>query len=391
MLIEHHHPDEATITRRERGGRTRTGTRTAVTHSHSPEDERRSRRPPSEPDGPRPRLLPAGITAALVGWVLVTASAAEATYPGRNGSIALNASEIVNGLEVVRTDVIRPDGSGRRELGRFWFPSWSASGRRLFAIEYPIDYRSGELAGLVFADRLGRLRGGVPLPDSMPCGWPSCGSYGPALVPTALSGAPAPSPDGRTVVFAQQVVSHLDRASSGTEIPWLWAVRTDGTGLRRLVRGNQPHWTPDGRRIVFQRIGPYGQRNSIASMRPDGTGFRRVHPSAGDDQFRDLAPDGRRVLWWGDIRRHGEARLGLYTSRVRGGGLRLVHGSAHPYPHNSASWSPDGTKIVFSRLGPGGGTWIVPAAGGRPRRLLPRAYEGLAWQPLPAAQTRVTR
>jgi dipeptidyl aminopeptidase/acylaminoacyl peptidase len=327
----------------------------------------------------------ASVTVGLLACLLATAPASQATYPGRNGSIAFNASQIVNGLEVVRTDVIRPDGSGRRELGRFWFPSWSASGRRLFAIEYPIDYRSGELAHLVFADRLGRLRGEVPLPDSMPCGWPGCESYGPALVPRALFGAAAPSPDGRMVVFVQQVVSHLDRASSGTEIPWLWAVRTDGSGLRRLVRGYQPHWTPDGRRIVFQRIGPYGQHNSIASMRPDGTGFRRVHPSAGDDELRDLSPDGRRILWWGDIRRRGEARFGLYTSAVRGGDVRLVHGSRLPYPHNSASWSPDGSKIVFSREGPGRATWIVPAAGGQLRRLLSRPYQGLAWQPLPGA------
>jgi dipeptidyl aminopeptidase/acylaminoacyl peptidase len=53
---------------------------------------------------------------------------------------------------------------------------------------------------------------------------------------------------------------------------------------------------------------------------------------------------------------------------------------------NAASWSPDGTKIVFSQQGPEGGKLILPATGGRPQRLLTRPHDGLAWQPLPAAQ-----
>lgn len=311
------------------------------------------------------------------------APVAQATYPGRNGSIAFNSVETVGEFEMLsRTEAIRPDGTGRHVLADFGSPSWSASGRRLLGIAYPADYRSGELSRLVFADASGRLRGEVPLPDTQPCGWSGCASYGPAVVPQGLFGAPAPSPDGRTVAFVQQVTSHLDRQSTGTNIQWIWTVRIDGSGLRRLVRGTRPRWTPDGRRIVFQRIGLYGQANSIASMRPDGTGFRRVLVSAGGDHFLDLSPDGRRVVWYGVIRREGELRYGLYTSSINGGGFRLVHSPPVPYRYDAA-WSPDGSRIVFSRQLPPVGTWIVPATGGRPRRLLARPYEGLAWQPLP--------
>lgn len=339
----------------------------------------------------RPRLFAAAATAALVGCSLGPAPAAEATYPGRNGTIAFQTLKTVEGFVLPRTEAIRPDGTGRHELADFAFPSWSASGRRLFGIDYALDYRSGELPRLVFADGSGRLRGEVPLPETLPCGWVNCASYEPALVPRMLVGAPAPSPDGRMVAFVQQVMSHLDAVSTGTNIPSIWTVRTDGSDLRRLVRGDRPHWTPDGRRIVFQRIGPYGQHNSVASMQPDGTAFRRVHVSSGDDRFLDLSPDAHRVLWWGNIRRRGGPEYGLYTSRVNGGDFRLVHSALERYNAlarvNAASWSPDGTKIVFSEQ-QGSGTFIVPATGGRPRRLLARPHDELAWQPLPAAQTR---
>jgi dipeptidyl aminopeptidase/acylaminoacyl peptidase len=330
------------------------------------------------------RPLAAVVTAGLVGCVLAPLHVAHPTYPGRNGSIAFNSVETIGEFEVLRrTEAIRPEGGGRRELADFAFPSWSASGRRVFGIDYPLDYRSDELQRLVFADGSGRPRGEVPLPDLLPCGYPRCSVDGPPLVPRGLdSTAPAVSPDGRTVAFVQHDFSP-DGQSTGVELPVLWTVHTDGSRLRRLVRGNWPRWTPNGRRIVFQRVGRYGQRNSIASMRPDGTAFRRVHLDAGGDRFLDLSPDGRRVLWWGVITRRGEPQRGLYTSRVSGGGFRRVHSRPDAVAVDSASWSPDGRMIVFSGAGRGGATWIVPAGGGRPRRLLAQPHDGLAWQPLP--------
>jgi Tol biopolymer transport system component len=89
----------------------------------------------------------------------------------------------------------------------------------------------------------------------------------------------------------------------------------DGAGARRLVRGTDPSWAPDGRRLVFARA------SALWVVGNDGRGLRR-----------------------------------------------LTAGTA-------PAWSPDATTIAFERAG---GIWTVPVAGGEPRLLIPRAGEP-AW------------
>ena len=234
--------------------------------------------------------------AALVACALVPAPAAQATYPGRNGSIAFNSVETVSEFEVLsRTEAIRPDETGRHVLADFGSPSWSASGapphwdrlpgplpeRRTEPFGLPPTLQDGVVARFLFPTP---SRAAGPVVRRMGRQWSR----------RRCSAAPAPSPDGLThgPRHAGIVTSHLDRQSTGTNIPWIWTVRMDGSGPRE-VRGVRPRWTPDGRRIVFQRIGLYGQANSIASMRPDGTGFRRVLVSAGGDPLpRTFLPTG---------------------------------------------------------------------------------------------------
>jgi hypothetical protein len=310
------------------------------------------------------------------------APASEATYPGRNGRIAFNGLHMVGGQQLLQTEAIWPDGSGRRVLGEYGFPSWAASGRSLAALAFP----PGELADVVFAGRSGRVIGRAPLPDTLPCGWRGgCSKDGPRELRGFMLTAPALSPDGRTVAFVQQ---SFDPAPPGTiQIRWIWTVRTDGSKLRRLALGDWPHWTPNGRRIVFQRFDAFGSIRSIASMRRDGTDRRRVLWTAQDETLLDVSPDGQRVLWRGNGNSaKGPQRWGLYTSDLRGHHIHLVHRSP-PYPSDGC-WSPDGKSIVFSRQGPGGATWIIPAAGGHKRRLLDQPRAGLAWQPLPPETNR---
>lgn len=174
--------------------------------------------------------------------------------------------------------------------------------------------------------------------------------------------APAWSPDGKTLVF----VRYGSRGNRST----LRLVGADGSNPRQLTSGNvdlQPSWSPDGRRIVFVRISAtYESR--IWAVRPDGTGLRRILPEIAGATQPVWAPDGSRLLLT-----DGQA---LFTVRPDGSGRREVTrltsdargGRVDPQP----DWSRSGW-IVFCQLRPGAlersDVWRVRPDGSRLQRV----------------------
>jgi TolB protein len=144
----------------------------------------------------------------------------------------------------------------------------------------------------------------------------------------------------------------------------LYTVRRDGTDLQRLTHFDaytaEAIVSPDGKRIVFTSLKD-GDLD-IYTMNVDGTDIRRLTDAPGYDGGPWWSPDGSRIVY----RAHHpqtEADLAAYRallaqglirpSRVElwvmdadGGNKRQVTalGGANFGP----SWSPDGTKIVFS-------------------------------------------
>jgi hypothetical protein len=312
----------------------------------------------------RRSLAVAGVASACFASAVPVA---EATYPGRNGRIAYTVFEDTSPTASFWTETVLPNGRGRRKLGEFGGVSWAASGRLLLG--GTLTWTDGVPArGAVLADDRGRVLHTIPVPVR------------PDGVPLMVGGVL--SPDGRTVAFVNEVVHPF--AQPEQVVDWIWTIRTDGTHPRRLARGTGPRWTPDGRRIVFQREDQVGGYSGIASMRADGRDKRQLMGDNADPQFLDLAPDGRRLLWRG-FHRRGNRRsswvIGLFTSDLRG---RRPHLVSRRNPQGVATWSPDGTKILFTvddfDLQ---GTFIASATGGQRQRLLRRPRVGLAWQPRP--------
>lgn len=72
-------------------------------------------------------------------------------------------------------------------------------------------------------------------------------------------------------------------------------IDADGSNLSVLTVGNAPDWSPDGRRILFQRSS--GGNSDIHVIDADGTGETQLTFYAGNDLDADWSPDGRTIAF----------------------------------------------------------------------------------------------
>ena len=164
--------------------------------------------------------------------------------------------------------------------------------------------------------------------------------------------------------------------------------------------GNSPSaaWSPDGRRIAFQSgsgtcilDGHFvSERNAgtgdvdISVANADGSGLRRVTSGPGVDCAPAWSPDGRKIAFQRSlVRREGDRVVGydfdIYVINANSSEERNLTGDA--VSAGSPLWSPDGRKIVFWS-GPDGNGWVsVMNADGSKRRKLARNHGYVAWSP----------
>ena len=172
----------------------------------------------------------------------------------------------------------------------------------------------------------------------------------------------------------------------------LYVVRADGSGEVQIAKAGSGYnavWSPDGARIAFEAgPGTRSGENSIYTVRPDGTGLRRLPGAAVDGSFFSgnltWSPDGRELLFAGRTTAH--RRLWLYLVRADG------RAPARPFPIGAEmwrpmqpAWSPDGTRIAFSAgeafSAPHlrGGIYVINADGTAVRWVAPG--HGPVWSP----------
>ncbi|MEA2332766.1 MAG: eukaryotic-like serine/threonine-protein kinase [Thermoleophilaceae bacterium] len=290
--------------------------------------------------------------------MVVLAPPAAASFPGRNGLIA------VSGDGDTDHDTIwvgRADGSGLRAL-----PSPCPPG--------PIDVLDRCFADAPAWSPDGTRLAFTVIRGSTPQLWVvNADGSGLREVPGAHGYSPAWSPSGERLVFSVD-------APDARECHFrdLYTVAADGTGLALLVRrGDDPDWSSRGE-IAYERQrvhwtgGPASECepvHSLAVLRPGGAP-RRV--AAGSDP--SWAPGGRAIAFvsTGGVRRKQVGASGPGRRLVRRGLLLYEPG-----------WSPDGRLIVYRR---GGRLRLTAASRGR---VLPLGFDapGLdfssSWQPLP--------
>ncbi len=156
-----------------------------------------------------------------------------------------------------------------------------------------------------------------------------------ALVALAIpAAASAAAHRAGAVVFSQT------STVEGVEDGGLFAVKDGNRNqLTENPADTEPSFSPDGRSIAFAREG------HIYTVRPDGSGERRLTNGSTLDSRPQISPNGRIVMF---ERRPAEGRpANLYTVSVNGGPAKDL--TPGPEETSEARFAPDGKTIVFVR------------------------------------------
>jgi Tol biopolymer transport system component len=160
--------------------------------------------------------------------------------------------------------------------------------------------------------------------------------------------------DGRELVFQS--------TRDGAQCDQIFAMKTDGTGLRRVSSGEGrttcAFFTPDGSRIVYASthlggrqcpprpdfsrgyVWPVYDSYDIFSATPDGSDLRRLTFAPGYDAEATIGPDGRIVFT--SVR---DGDMEIYSMAGDGSDVRRL--TNRRGPDGGPFFSRDGRQIVF--------------------------------------------
>jgi TolB protein len=190
--------------------------------------------------------------------------------------------------------------------------------------------------------------------------------------------SPAWSPDGSQLLF----VSH------GNNVPSrIFEIAADGSGLRQLTFGwrdaQGPAWSPDGRHIAFSRWD--GHTDRLVTMNTTTGRIRTLTPPDVVAIEPSWSPNSKRIAF-----RTAPVNTGITHIEILDVHTRLTEAvttSAPPestdwHDDQSPAWSPDGSRIAFTRCHVQCWIEVVNADGSDPRALTAGPWDDHpAWSP----------
>jgi len=305
--------------------------------------------------------------AALVVYMVTSVGPAYATFPGTNGRITFTRFvPATNGNEIFS---IRADGSDEQQLTfdppdhTSLFSDWSPDGSR---IAFDSDRFNNGTDDIVDIFTM-KADGSDMIQLTSHAGF---------------NGEPEYSPDGMRIAFES------DRGV-GFPLQGIYFMNaSDGSSVQRVTFPSsseadiEPHFAPDGTRIAFTRARgcrfkgngrfprPKGCLAAVHVVNVDGSQLTRITPWGFDTGVNDWSPDGKQIAFNTGFDAHLGSKVDIYV--IGPSGEHATNLTNNPplsaqcplVVSFAATWSPDGSKIVFTQFTcDGGGLWIMNADG----------------------------
>ena len=265
-----------------------------------------------------------------VAWVLV-APQAKAEFPGKNGRIAFMRQDQDGFWQTWVADKDLKDQtkltSGSADSGD---PVWKPGGTKLAFDSNRADPDLGDANQIYDVFKMN--------PD------------GTGLVKLthsdSYSSDPGWSPDGQKVAFAS------DRRNGGVREE-IYVMDSDGSHVRRVTTlpekaslDTAPRFSPDAKRLVFNRYSKEPGRTALFTVGVDGSGLKQLTPYSNGAGDADYSPDGKKLVFeaYPNTNCDGE----IFTVDADGQNLTNITDNRCRAAVHDAVWSPEGDKILFA-------------------------------------------